>query len=371
MTQPVMSSAVMAHPRRAVDARRLAAELGRGTAVVFDPDPGGRPSPLRTAARAWASCPPGSTHHLVVQDDAEPARDFWPLVERAVHSHPERVLTLYANSASWNGSVARVAMFAGHTWVTPMTDEYFPSLAVVMPCATAHGFAEAATAAARAGEADDDEVMVRFLATQALPPLLRTPNLVEHRELASLSGWDFQGVRKAVCFQSRHLAAAVESCAPDIPAWPRFDHRRSLLRMPSRRGRARWQTQTRSGHLAAVGLPWGAVRAAAAQVMDRLRPLPERRAAAHRLVREVYLSAFTLGFTAAVVNPDAEPLRNRTSLSDAALLSYVEGGLCRPQAVERWASRFDLLVDTAWTALRDGARHGSRRKERACAPTPS
>jgi hypothetical protein len=52
-----------------------------------------------TARRAWLAHAPGATHHLVVQDDAEPCALFRERVLDAIAARPAHVVTLYTHRA--------------------------------------------------------------------------------------------------------------------------------------------------------------------------------------------------------------------------------------------------------------------------------
>jgi hypothetical protein len=355
---------VMCHPRRAETAGRLASRLGRGTEQVFDPEPDAAPSALRTATRAWALCDGKSTHHAVVQDDIEPTANLWPLMESAIRTHPSAVLTFYANSISWNGASARAAVLTGHTWVPPVPGEYFPTLATVMPCPIAHSFAELAAAHLSRQETDDDEVLADFLAERGVPALLRCPNLVEHRDMPSLSGWDADprrpdmigGVRRSVCFQPLTQVPAVESVLESPPAWAQFNQRRALLRMPSRLGRTRWQTQSRAAQLQVLGISGLRIQNLSDAWFEQLPSLPERRGTVRLLIRELYLAGYGLGWVVAGVRPqDLEP-PGRSPANDAALSTLIESGLAKKAAVLRWREHWDALTEIVWAAFREGYR---------------
>jgi hypothetical protein len=359
-----LSMVVMCHPRRAESAGRLAARLGRGTEQVFDPEPDAAPSALRTAARAWARCDGTSTHHAVVQDDIEPTANLWPLMENAIRTHPSTVLTFYANSTSWNGASARAAVLTGHTWVPPVPGEYFPTLATVMPCPLAHDFAELAAAHLSRQETDDDEVLADFLADRGVPALLRCPNLVEHRDLPSLSGWDadprrpdmFGGVRRSVCFQPRTHLPTVESVLASPPAWAQFNQRRALLRMPSLLGRTRWQTQSRAAQLKVLGISGARLQHLSDAWFEQLPSLPERRGAVRLLIRELYLAGYGLGWVVAGVRPGAPEPPGHSPANDAALSTLVESGLAKDAAVLRWREHWDALTEIVWAAFHEGYR---------------
>lgn len=346
-----LSTTVMTHPRRAEPARRLAEATGAD--LVVDPDPDGPPSALRTAAVAWSRCPEGTTHHLVLQDDVWPSAHLPAAVERALDRDPEQILALYQNLASWNGARARVAFLAGYSWLVPTLQDYFPTLAVVMPCAAAHLFAKHAEAFDPLRERDDDQVLARFLAQGGYRTAMSIPALVEHQELPSLSGYDHVGIRRSVCFQA-DVPLADERVLDGVPAWPMFVARQSMLKAPSRLGRERWQVMTRSAHLRLVGLTWSQVRDAAGDALSTV-DLVERRSKSRRFLNETWLAGHTLGWTLAQVGASSV---TRDPLRDDAVKTYLEAGLCYQGPVDLWQRNFPALLDFTWQAIEHGLRAG-------------
>jgi hypothetical protein len=355
-----LSMAVMTHPSRLDAAHRLAGAITGPVTVVVDPQPDGPPSALRTAVRAWSHCPVDTTHHLVLQDDIRLAASFREQATEAARRHPGRLIALYANSTSWNGAAARAAMLAGYGWVATTPDDYFPTLATIMPCAVAHDFATYAGPLS-VTRCDDDQVLKMFIAMRGHRTALRVPNLVQHEEQPSLIGNDDQGIRRSVAFPGRLDSATGFSHLESLPGWPAFIRRRALLRMPSRLGGPRWRTLSRTQHLAELRVGWDRIAGPAECVLERLgRPLPERRAAARLFLRELRLAALSLGWVVATVGPHQEPIR-RTRRSDVALTSYIEAGLGFDPAMLRWQSRFELLLEFADNAVDEGFALGARR----------
>ncbi|MEU5693162.1 hypothetical protein [Actinosynnema sp. NPDC020468] len=193
-----LTGAVMAHPRRADAARALIASAPPGFLdLVRDPDPGGPPSGLRTSIAAWSTVPAGSTHHLVLEDDARLAPDFVAHLERAVAKAPDAAIALYTNWNSRAGAAVRLGALAGARWAVPPT-EYTPNVALVLPAAVAARFGPFARASG--GSWPDDVVLARYLRHAGVRTLLTVPNLVQHGEFPSVSGNDLHGLRQAACF---------------------------------------------------------------------------------------------------------------------------------------------------------------------------
>jgi hypothetical protein len=212
-----LSGAIMAHPSRRAAAEALSAVL-RGTPVVYDPRPGGSNS-LVTALAAWASHPPGATHHLVVQDDVLATPALLDELAHAAGLFPDAALAAYANWDSFNGAVARLAVAAGAGWVEAVRWEHFPTLAAVLPAARLGAFLEFATDAANV-HFEDDEVLFDFLRMTGTPAYVSAPALVEHGALASVAGNDLR--RAAVHAGGAPLGARRRLLAHSITLCPLF-----------------------------------------------------------------------------------------------------------------------------------------------------
>ncbi|MFD5417263.1 hypothetical protein ACFWJT_04365 [Streptomyces sp. NPDC127069] len=197
---PVISAAIMAHPRRLDEAGRLADTLRPWRArIAVDPDPHGPPTTLRTARAAWSLIGAGATHHLVLQDDVEPCRDFVRRVEAAALEHPDTPLAFYANWNSWNGAATRAAALQGASWVPAVPGEWVPTLALLLPRHDVEALLSAVSGEDAAPE-PDDVVVARELAARRRGVLISVPHLVEHVGSASIIGNDRYGPRHSACF---------------------------------------------------------------------------------------------------------------------------------------------------------------------------
>jgi len=365
----LFTTVVMAHPRRAEAAYRLARSIGPSVRIIFDPDPNGPPSSSRTAARAWRYCDATVSHHLVVQDDVMALPSLVESVNRAIAAHPTAALAFYANSNSWHGAAARAALLAGYRWVSWVPQEYFPTVATVLPCDIAHEFAELAERQnAEDGDADgkdDDEVMRFYLASKEHPALVRTSALVEHRATPSIMGYDIAGIRRSVCLaEPDEFSDTEQRCLWELTAWPNFAYRRALLRMPSTHSRTGLRTRTRANHLMTVSLTWDDVCALSDELWRELPKIPERNARARRYLRELCLASYTLGWAlAAIQGPVVKPL-SWPPAADASLRSYAEGGLAYQSAVDLWADQSDIVINFMWRVLEIG-------RTRACLFNPT
>jgi hypothetical protein len=194
-----ISTAIMTHPRR----RRQAEALARRCAdlnpvVVLDPEPDAAPSALRSARLAWDAAEPAATHHLVLQDDAVPCPGFGTRLTAAVEAQPDAALALFVSWGSRLSYAVRLAALCGFGW-TEVVERYMPTVALVMPAGAAR---DMASFLRTADGTDDDEAVLRYLSQVGLPAYAAVPSLVDHRDLPSLTGHDFRGIRRAVCMVS-------------------------------------------------------------------------------------------------------------------------------------------------------------------------
>ncbi|MFE9245083.1 hypothetical protein [Nocardiopsis sp. NPDC006938] len=193
-----ISCAVMTHPRRAGAARALAASLPElSPTVVTDPAPEGAPSTLRTSLAAWAAVPDRATHHLVLQDDAEPRPGMIGALTALVTAHPREPLSLFCEWGSATATTARWAALGGHG-LAECVDQYVPTVGLLLPAPVARELV--ATVAPQGREEEpDDEALARFLERTGRTALVTVPNLVEHDGDLSLVGNGHRmGVRRSV-----------------------------------------------------------------------------------------------------------------------------------------------------------------------------
>ncbi|WBB61536.1 hypothetical protein O7599_02980 [Streptomyces sp. WMMC500] len=201
MTRPPvrLSTVVMCHPSRLAGAERVAGECAPLPArIVRDPEPGGVPSPLRTAKVAWAAIAPGATHHLVVQDDAHLIPGFAGHVTALLERHPDRAVSLSVLWVSpYNSYRVRQAAVGGYAAVRLAPWEWVPSLALALPADTARELA-AYLAGFPDDTRDDDEHIAVFCAERGIPVVAPVPHVLDHGVGPSVAGNDHHGVRLAV-----------------------------------------------------------------------------------------------------------------------------------------------------------------------------
>lgn len=218
-----ISTAMMAHPRRA----EQVAEFARAwpeleLAVVFDSNPE-QGSTLRTSAAAWSAAAPDATHHLVLQDDVLLGDQFISRVLDAVSAHPHTAICLFAEWGSRSANLVRLAA-VGDDGFASVVDPYVPTQGLVLPVDVAAGFVEHARDAA----GPDDEVMLAYLHKRGTAAIVTVPNLAEHDDHPSLTGNGFQGLRRSACFvdgvpapRTRRVAGAGLERVPHL-GWMRL-----------------------------------------------------------------------------------------------------------------------------------------------------
>lgn len=183
-----LSVAVMTHVLRA----RLAQDLIHALQPVYaqlvtDPSPWEKPQTLRASIRAWSAIDPGSTHHLVLQDDAALSEDFFTHLFAIVNANPEHPVALYTDWACRNASAVRWATACGARFVEALP-EFVPCVGLVMPRAIAEGYVRFA----RRCDPDepDDGAMHRYFTHEGIRLRLAVPSIVDHRPVQSLIGND-------------------------------------------------------------------------------------------------------------------------------------------------------------------------------------
>ncbi|MEJ3750354.1 hypothetical protein WEI85_44745 [Actinomycetes bacterium KLBMP 9797] len=196
--QPVLSAAVMTHPRRLSRARAVAAGLAPLDAVLaVDPEPDGPSSTIRSARLAYAAVAPDATHHLVLQDDVWLPPGVVAAMRQSLTRQPRAAVSYFVEWGSRTATLVRWAALTGASWV-PLVNPYVPTQALALPADTARGFAAFLRTQPDTGVADD-EVALGFLRQAGVPCLVTVPNLVEHDDRSSLTGNHHHGVRRSAC----------------------------------------------------------------------------------------------------------------------------------------------------------------------------
>ncbi|MEU1284159.1 hypothetical protein [Kitasatospora sp. NPDC005856] len=369
-----MSSAVMTHPVRLVQARELAERLGLD-GLALDPEPDGPPSALRTALVAWAAADSGGSHHLVVQDDVSAPENLVGLVGRAATRFPDEALVFYTNWHARNGGAARLAALAGAAWVRAVPDEFTPSLAVCLPLDTVEDFRRFATGSA---ERHDDELFSVFFRARGRMSLIAVPNVVEHIGTSSINGHATQGIRLAVCPVDAADAAPLleRGRVLEEPGWiPYMRYGEGYVRLVGQeqgpdggRGHHRWRDA-----LPATGIPERAVRDAVAADMPEDLASEVAGRFGRSFAEELWIHCLLLGRQAAEAarrlgtgpggtddtwgTGDVPPTA-LARLREAAVATVGPAGLPPERRPEAGPDEVRLMSAFAWTAVRAGERLG-------------
>ncbi|AUH39368.1 hypothetical protein [Streptomyces sp. CMB-StM0423] len=358
MTRPPvrLGTVVMCHPSRLAGAERVAAECAPLPArIVKDPEPGGFPSPLRTAKAAWAAVAPGATHHLVVQDDAHLAPGFAGHVTALLERHPDRAVSLSVLWVSpYNSYRVRQAAVGGYASVRLAPWEWVPSLALALPADTARELA-AYLAEFPDDTRDDDEHIAVFCAERGIPVVAPVPHLLDHGVGPSVAGNDHHGIRLAVACAAGPVATAHWD-GPELTDPARHGGLGYAVELVASRCHVRIR---RSGEQEAAEQPftwpwrpWSALLGVAHETIAAAARAagPAPRALPAETAGEVWAAGYLLG----ALTPDggderAEHRRVREDARAAALRSWITAGL-RPgdlaalgeegcAAAAEWAAR--------------------------------
>ncbi|GAA4640517.1 hypothetical protein GCM10023196_106300 [Actinoallomurus vinaceus] len=329
-----ISAAVMAHPSRAENARKVAGQCPElEPRIVFDPDPGTPGSTLRTALLAWETIPDAATHHLVLQDDVLLCADFSEEVAAAVASRPDSPLFLFTDWGTRAAQTLRLAALGGRSWAE-VIDEVVPAQAILLPASMVAEFV--AFVAAHPEIGDDDAVSMRaFLDARQATAFVSVPNLVEHQGLPSLLGNDLlMGHRRSPCFghpprsASSWSSAAVEC----LTVVPHFWTGRSICCV---RENGRWEDVTTHHWLTRNGMPLPEQIERFEEAVDAAPVMPTVQETISRtLVFEFWLTAFMFGAVAASLGDDL-PAAVKRPLARRSLDTLLAGGLRRLLAPER------------------------------------
>lgn len=213
-----ISAAIMHHPRRAgriPDLVRACAPLT--PTVVADPEPDGRPSPLRTAKRAWAAIDPGATHHLVLQDDVRTVPGFAVQLHAAIERRPSHGVSLFCLwHTPHNSYLVRRAAVAGAAYAPLSPREWTPTQGFVLPVAHARALAEYLAGIPDEVQ-DDDEMIVIFCRERGIPVVATVPHLMDSGLEKSLVAGHINGLRAVVHTPGRPWSAEGASATLELP----------------------------------------------------------------------------------------------------------------------------------------------------------
>ncbi|MFG2007100.1 hypothetical protein ACGFNU_48925 [Spirillospora sp. NPDC048911] len=216
-----ISAAIMHHPRRAhriPSLLRACAPLE--PAVVPDPEPDGRPSPLRTAKRAWAAIGRDATHHLVLQDDVRLVPGFAGQLQEAVSRRPMHGVSSFCLwHTPHNSYLVRRAAVAGAAYARLSPFEWTPTQAFVLPVQHARALADYLAGIPDEVQ-DDDEMVVIFCRERGIPVVATVPHLMDHGHAESLVEGHSDGLRATVFTPDRRWPVDHPSADLELPPGP-------------------------------------------------------------------------------------------------------------------------------------------------------
>jgi hypothetical protein len=346
-----IGAAIMHHPRRAERIPGLVRACAPLVpAVVTDPDPDGRPSPLRTAKRAWARIDPDATHHLVLQDDVRPAPGFAAQLREAVARRPSHGVSLFCLwHTPHNSYLVRRAAVAGASYAPLSPREWTPTQGFVLPVRHARDLADHLAGIPDEVQ-DDDEVIVIFCREQGIPVVATVPHLMDSGHERSLVAGHINGLHAAVYTPGRAWSATRVSAGLELPPGAyAVDLHGSVCSVRPMRGdpvehQFPWYWYD-AGPL--TGLDPDAVLEAGAPHLSRLpaRLLPT--------MTEVWAAGYLLGADVGALLP---ALADCGPLTSAALRSWIDQGLAEEDRRLGETLRSDC-VRLAMTAVREGLRN--------------
>ena len=133
-----MRVAIMHDRRREDRLEPLLDRLGYPDAFIADGTNGGSWLAL---SRALYTVPSTDQHTLIIEDDAIPARNLIPAVQRAIEAQPESVLYFFTTPRS-NGLAMLEAALAGTSWVELKGTRVNGTVCVVIPHKVGKGLVE-------------------------------------------------------------------------------------------------------------------------------------------------------------------------------------------------------------------------------------
>ena len=302
-----LSVAVMTHRLRLGMAEQLRDSYPQlDIRIVCDTQPEGERGSLRSAQMAWAAAATDATHHLVLQDDVRLTKDLLAAAQALITSRPDGVSSLFVEWGAWTSNVVRIAALTGAGWAE-IVDEYVPTQAVIMPVRTARAVGEYFREALRGGAEPDDVALRNYLDATGTVPHVCVPNLVEHRDISSLTGNHHHGMRCATCWSPGALLSGVDlrrsvTGINAVPAMVWWGEPGAYVRVRDPLADGGWRKTRALEHLDGLGLPEGDLRRLGRHAL-RVERSAER--ARHLLGQpilfELWLAAFSLGICAGEV----------------------------------------------------------------------
>lgn len=318
--------AIMHHPSRAENIPELVSGCAPlEPTVVADPEPHGRPSPLRTAKRAWAAVDDDVTHHLVLQDDVRLSPGFAAQLHDVVSRRPGHAVALFSLWHSpHNSYLVRRAAVAGAAFVRLSPHEWTPTQGLVLPARQARALADYLAGFPDEVQ-DDDELVAVFCRERGLPIVATVPHLMDSGYEQTLVSGHYNGLRGTVVTPGRPWSAdSWQAEYEPLPGPYAVELRGSTcLVRPFANDPVEHQYGWYWHDVAPLlGMTSETVLAAASTYLARQ---PARLVAT---MTEVWAAAYLLGAdVAAMCDRSGLALREGGPLTSAALSSWLEAGL--------------------------------------------
>lgn len=133
-----MRTILAAHPRRRAGVDRIRKLLGRTVDVVWDPDPDGAPSAIRTYRAALELA--GGDAALILQDDARPHGEIRDFAAAALETNGYALVALYVGDKHAGGPVLTRHARRGDRYATLPLGHFVPTVALAWPAGAAADF---------------------------------------------------------------------------------------------------------------------------------------------------------------------------------------------------------------------------------------
>lgn len=229
-----VSCSIMAHPDRADHVDTLLDRLGVRVPIAWDqegPASGNADRVWRTARHGWLLHDPAADWHVLLQDDAAPALDLLPALEKALERvPPDVVVSLYLGDgrhvpSRW-AALATTANSRHASWVRTL--KLMWGVGLVLPTNAITDMIEQADR--RAGVPDDMRV-AGWAERRGREVWYTWPSLVDHLPVASLTK---HKATERTARRSHRTSALELSWDGPVVTDPMLERRRGARSGPSR-----------------------------------------------------------------------------------------------------------------------------------------
>ena len=177
-----VQTVVQHHPSRAHLLPSLLAALPAGTQIVTDPEPANR-SPWATYLQCLRSLEDDATHLCLIQDDAQPCRDFGRVVDLLARKHRNAPVALFVPGL---GNLRRVILNACQRderyAELPTMTTFVPCVAMLWPREQVESILRYEAVSPSLGRADDG-ALGRWARATRTQILACVPSICEHPDV--------------------------------------------------------------------------------------------------------------------------------------------------------------------------------------------